>query len=421
MKKIIQQMNRIDTFSPYFFIPFILVLYFFTSLFDFSRFEYFEVRKNVLPPLLVGLASYFAAVYVTEKKKWTFPSFGLSFLKGKILWLLYILGFIGLVAYLIMLFTGQIGITDESVRRNLDPKLNFLSALLWFAVIFLICNRVVKEKELTNKKKFVYGAILATVFALFILMGYRTPIAIMFFTSLIVYHYIIKRIKLTWFLSFLFIVGLLFSLFGFYRIVSEDTTKEFNSRLGPDVERMEEDIDRDRMIQRKMNATPKWVRALNSESVTGHIVLSKLMEYTDKEGFLYGKLNFGTFEAVLPGKHISPRSQITEMVNSLSIEEGKYITRPGRTTTPTYLGQLYVDGGYIAIVIGFALYGFVIAMLYNQMRATGIKSYQTIGYAFVTTIFMICLHTGLLDLIFILMIGYAILSASIEQSRKQAS
>lgn len=415
MKNFIKKINQIDTFSPYFFLPFILVLYFFISYFDFSRFEYFEVKRSILLPLIVGLLSYYAAVYITDKKQWTFPSFGLTFLKGKTIWFLYLLGAIGLVAYLIMLFTGQVGITDESVRRNLDPKLNFLSSFLWFAVIFLLCQKILKEPELTTKKKLTYGGILFVVFVLFILMGYRTPIMVMFFTSFIVFHYVIKKIKLTWFLSVLVILGITFSLFGFFRIVTEDTTKDFNDRTGPDVELTEEEMDEDLKIQRKMNATPKWVRALNSEMVTGHIVLSKLMEYTDEHGFLYGKLHTGIFSTVLPGEQLSPRMEVTEMVNSLSVEEGKYITRPGRTTTPTFLGQLYVEAGYAAIIIGFVLYGVIITMLYNQMQKTGIKSYQTVGYAFVTTIFTLSLHTGLLDLVFLLMLAYALVSTSIEK------
>lgn len=419
MKNFIQKINRIDTFSPYFFLPFVLVLYFFISLFDFSRFEYFDVNRNVFLAVLLGLAAYYAAVYITDKKQWTFPSFGLGFLRGKTIWFLYLLGAVGLVAYLIMLFTGQVGILDESVRRNLDPKLNFLSSFLWFSVIFLLCHQILKEKELTTKKKLTYGGILMVVFVLFILMGYRTPIMVMFFTSFIVFHYIIKRIKLTWFLSVLVILGILFSMFGFIRIITEDTTKEFNDRSGPDVEVSEEDLDENKKIQRRINATPKWVRALNSEMVTGHIVLSKLIEYTDEHGFMYGKLHSGILTTVLPGEQLSPRMQVTEMVNSLSVDEGKYITRPGRTTTPTYLGQLYVEAGYIAIIIGFALYGLVIGMLYNQVQRTGIKSYQTVGYAFVTTIFVLSLHTGLLDLVFLLMIAYAIVSTSIEKKPLQ--
>ncbi len=410
-------MNSIDTFSPYFFLPFILVLYFFTSIFDFYRFDYFDVKKSVILPVIIGLVSYFIAVYIADKKNWTFPSFGLSFLKGKTIYFLYILGVIGLVAYLIMLFTGQVGISDESVRRNLDPKLNFLSSFLWFTVIFLLCHHILKQKELTTKKKLTYGGILGIVFILFVLMGYRTPIIVMFFTSFIVFHYIIKRIKLTWFLTALFVLGVVFSMFGFFRIVTEDKTQEFNNRKGPEVSLEEKQENENKTIQNKINETPKWVRALNSESVTGHIVLSKIMEYTEEHGYLKGELHSAIFTTVLPGEQLSPRTMVTNMVNSLTIEENKYITRPGRTTTPTFLGQLYAEAGYIAIVIGFALYGFIISMMYNQMRNTGIHSYQTVGYAFVTTIFTISLHTGLLDLVFLLMIAYAIASTSIEKNK----
>ena len=150
--------------------------------------------------------------------------------------------------------------------------------------------------------------------------------------------------------------------------------------------------------------------------VTGHIVLSKIMEYTDIHGYTNGSLHAGIFSTILPGEQKSPRTVVTEMVNSLTVDEGKYITRPGRTTTPTFPGQLYAEAGYMGLVIGFAIYGLVLSMLYNQVRRSGIKSYQTAAYGFVTAIFTLSIHTGLLDLIFILMIGYAILSDSIEKT-----
>ncbi|QPA30764.1 oligosaccharide repeat unit polymerase [Thermaerobacillus caldiproteolyticus] len=409
--------NHIDSFSPYFFFPFILVLYFSVSLFDFGKVEYFEANKNILWPLLVGLVSYLAAVHIVQKKNWMFPSFGLKFLKGKTVYFLYALGFIGLVSYIIMLVTGQIGITDESVRRHLDPKLNFLSSFLWFSVLFLICQRVVNEHPLTKQRKRTYLIILFIILVLLVLMGYRTPIAIICFTCLIVFHYTIRRIKLSWLLTFLFVVGLALSLFGFFRVVTEDPTKQFNSHEGPDVQRSEEEVDRDLILIRKINETPKWVRGLTEASVTGRIVLSKLMEYTDKHGYMHGKLHEGIFSTILPGEQLSPRMEITKMVNSLTIEKGKYITRPGRTTTPTLLGQFYVEGGYLAIIIGFALYGMILSMLYNQMKSSGLASYQTVSYAFITTIFMISIHTGLLDLVFLLMIGYAIVSGGIERRK----
>lgn len=416
-KKQIEQLNKIDTFSPYFFLPFILVLYFFTSLFDFYRFEYFNVQNSIWPSVILALVSYYIGVYLVDKKKWTIPQFGLGILKGKSIYFIWILALVGLGAYGTMLFTGQIGIADESARRNLDPKLNFLSQLLWFSLLLLLSLKIIKEPKITMKKGLIYGFMYGAGMVLFLLMGYRTPIIIMLFSALIIFHYVIKRIKLTWFLSTLVVIGVFFSMFGFFRVLSEDTTKEFNSREQPDVELTESEEVQKQTIEQKINSVPKWVRSLNGESVTGHIVLSKIIEYTEEEGYEGGTIHAGVFSTVLPGEQISPRMKVTEVVNSLSVDEGKYITRPTRTTTPTYIGQLFLDGGYFLVIIGFFLYGAIISLLYNQVKTAGIHTYQSVAFAFVMTVFTVSMHTGLLDLIFLLMIGFVIITAAIEKNK----
>ena len=319
-----------------------------------------------------------------------------------------------------MITEGSVGLTDESVRRNLDPKLNFLSQLLWFAIILLLSLKIMKEKNLTKLKIFSYAAVYGVVMVLFLLMGYRTPIVIMLFTGLVIAHYVVKRINLTWFLSALLIIGVFFSLFGFFRVISEDTSDKFNSREQPDVVLTEEKAKEVETVVQKVNKVPKWIRSLNGESVTGHIVLSKIIEYTDENGYLYGEIHEGIFTTILPGEQVSPRMKVTEMVNSLSIEEGKYITRPTRTTTPTYVGQLFLDGGYILVAFGFLIFGVVISLLYNQVKREGYRSYQAVAYAFVLTMFTVSMHTGLLDLIFYLMIGFVILTSAIG-TRKSTS
>lgn len=414
----LKRANKIDTFSPYFFLPFILVLYFFTSLFDFYRFSYFNVTTSIWPAVLLAVLAYLIGVYIADRFGWEFPSFGLSFLRNKSIYFVWLLAIIGLGSYLIMLFTGQIGLADESVRRNLDPKLNFLSQLLWFSILILLALRITKEKHLTIKKMFAYGAVFGVVMVLFLMMGYRTPLIIMLFTAFIIFHYVIKRIKLSWFLGALLVIGIFFSMFGFLRVLSEDTTKEFNSREQPDVELTETETVTKESEEEKINSVPKWVRSLNGESVTGHIVLSKIIEYTGNEGYLNGQIHAGIFSTIMSGEQISPRMKVTEIVNSLSTDEGKYITRPTRTTTPTFIGQLFLDGGYILVIVGFFLYGLIVSTLYNQVKRSNMQSYQTVAYAFVMTVFTVSMHTGLLDLIFILMIGFIILVAAIEKNKK---
>ncbi|WP_404427531.1 oligosaccharide repeat unit polymerase family protein [Ureibacillus chungkukjangi] len=419
-KSFINNINRIDTFSPYFFLPFILILYFFISLFDFHRFELFNVTVSIWPVVILSIVCYYIGVYAIDKLQWTFPTFGLSKLGKYVVHFIILLTAIGLISYILMIVQGSVGLSDESVRRNLDPKLNFLSSLLWFGVLLLLSYKMIREEKMTFKKAIVYFVIFAVVMVLFLLMGYRTPLAIMLFTGLIIFHYVVKRVKLTWFLTFLAVVGIAFALFGFLRVVSEDTSKEFNNREQPDISHLgEEEKEQLISVEQKVNLTPKWMRALNGEMVTGHIVLSKIIEYTEEEGYLGGEMHTGIVSTMLPGEQTSPRMKVTEVVNSLSVEEGKYITRPNRTTTPTFIGQLFLDGGYLLVAIGFLLYGAIVSLIYNKVKQAGVKSFHSVAYAFTVTLFTVSMHTGLLDLIFILMLGFVILASAIIKSEKR--
>lgn len=413
MKQFLRKLNKIDTFSPYFFLPFILLLYFFTSMFDWHRFEMFNLHVSIWPAVILAVLCYYIGVYIIDKMKWTIPSFGLSFLGKYVIHFIVFLTLLGLCSYIWMVFGSGLGISDESNRRNLNPKLNFFSQLLWFGVLLLLSYKMILEKHMTWKKGFIYGSIYAFIIFLFVLVAYRTPLIIILFTGIIIIHYVVKRVKLVWFLTTLLVIGVAFSMFSFIRVLTEDRSLEFNRRDQPDVELTEEARDQLLTAEEKVNQTPLWVRALNEESVTGHIVLSTIMEYTQENGYLNGEVHKGIFSTILPGKQISPRMKVTEVVNSVSIEKGKVITRGNRTTTPTFIGQLFLDGGYLLVAIGFFLYGALISLLYNKVKQEGIRSFHSVAYAFTITVFTVSMHTGLLDLIFVLMLGFVIIASSI--------
>lgn len=413
MKQFLRKLNKIDTFSPYFFLPFILLLYFFTSMFDWHRFEMFNLHVSIWPAVILAVLCYYIGVYVIDKMKWTIPSFGLSFLGKYVIHFIVFLMLLGLCSYIWMVFGSGLGISDESNRRNLNPKLNFFSQLLWFGVLLLLSYKMILEKHMTWKKGVIYGSIYAFIIFLFVLVAYRTPLIIILFTGIIIIHYVVKRVKLAWFLTTLLVIGVAFSMFSFIRVLTEDRSLEFNRRDQPDVELTEEARDQLLTAEEKVNQTPLWVRALNEESVTGHIVLSTIMEYTQENGYLNGEVHKGIFSTILPGKQISPRMMVTEVVNSVSIEKGKVITRGNRTTTPTFIGQLFLDGGYLLVAIGFFLYGALISLLYNKVKQEGIRSFHSVAYAFTITVFTVSMHTGLLDLIFVLMLGFVIIASSI--------
>ncbi len=236
LKQSFGKLNKIDMFSPYFFLPFILLLYFFISLFDWHKFEQFGIHVSIWPAVILAVICYYIGVLIIDKLDWTIPSFGLSFLGKYVIHFIVVLTVLGLGSYLMMIFSGNLGITDEANRRNLDPKLNFFSQLLWFGVLLLLSYKMILEKTMTWKKAIIYGSIFAVVMFLFLLMGYRTPLIIMLFTGIIIFHYVVKRVKLTWFLTALVVIGVAFSLFGFIRVLTEDTSIEFNKREQPDVE-----------------------------------------------------------------------------------------------------------------------------------------------------------------------------------------
>ncbi len=419
LKKVFGKLNKIDMFSPYFFLPFILLLYFFISLFDWHKFEQFGIHVSIWPAVILAVICYYIGVFLIDKLQWTIPTFGLSFLGKYIIHFIVVLTLLGLGSYLMMIFSGNLGITDEANRRNLDPKLNFFSQLLWFGVLLLLSYKMILEKKMTWKKAIGYGSIFAVIMFLFLLMGYRTPLIIMLFTGIIVFNYVVKRVKLTWFLSAIFVIGVGFSLFGFIRVMTEDTTKAFNDRKQPDVELTAEEEEKLLTAEQKVNLTPKWVRALNAEAVTSHIVLSTIIEYTKEEGYLKGEMHQGIFSTILPGEQISPRMKVTEVVNSITSERGINVTREQRTTTPTFIGQLFLDGGYLLVAIGFLLYGVLISLIYNKVKQNGIRSFHTVAYAFTITVFTVSMHTGLLDLIFVLMLGFVIIASSILPSNRQ--
>lgn len=419
LKKVFGKLNKIDMFSPYFFLPFILLLYFFISLFDWHKFEQFGIHVSIWPAVIIAVICYYIGVFLIDKLQWTIPAFGLSFLGKYIIHFIVVLTVLGLGSYLMMIFSGNLGITDEANRRNLDPKLNFFSQLLWFGVLLLLSYKMILEKKMTWKKAIGYGSIFAVIMFLFLLMGYRTPLIIMLFTGIIVFHYVVKRVKLTWFLSAIFVIGVGFSLFGFIRVITEDTSNDFNKREQPNVELTAEEEEKLLTAEQKVNLTPKWVRALNAEAVTSHIVLSTIIEYTKEEGYLKGEMHQGIFSTILPGEQISPRMKVTEVVNSITSERGINVTREQRTTTPTFIGQLFLDGGYLLVAIGFLLYGVLISLIYNKVKQNGIRSFHTVAYAFTITVFTVSMHTGLLDLIFVLMLGFVIIASSILPSNRQ--
>ncbi|TKC17006.1 oligosaccharide repeat unit polymerase [Robertmurraya kyonggiensis] len=400
-----------DFFAPYIFFPFVFLIYFLAGyLFNFGRTHIFYLNQNNIPVLIVGFVAYFIGVLVFTKLNWSVPRLNLKFINNRMVVFIYLLGIIGLISFLIMIFTGQIGIADESVRRHLDPRLNFLSSFLWFSVLVLFFYNIVNGK-LTKRSFIINLAILGVVFVLFILSGYRTPLIIMVLTSLLCFHYIYKRIPLKWIMVLFILMSVTLSVFGYLRTVTEDKTEEFNQEAEVNLD------EEDKEHVKEVKKTPEFVLAITAEFVNGRIVLSRILEYTEEHGYMNGEVHKSIFSTILPGEQISPRMHITNMVNSLTKDNGVPVTREGRTTVPTIVGQFYADGGYILLAIGLFIVGAILAILYNDVKKYGFKSYSSIVYSFFTTIFVLGIHTGILDLLFLLMLAFLLFTLIIYKPK----
>lgn len=395
LKKGYEKLSAVDLFSPAVFFPFVLFCYhLFGNLFDHSRSDVFGLKYSTYPLIIVALLVYYIVYYFVNKKNVMLPSVSMPWFSK----LFYIgvsaLTVVGLLSLIYLFSTGQIGILDESIRRNINPKLNFLSAFCWFGYLILVTEYITK-KQLTQKAA-IKVIVLTSIFVLafYVLIGYRTNLFMIVFTLVLFFHYSFRRFSFRVVAIMLIVVSVAFSAFGHMRVANEDKTVAFNKAPSQPVK-----LDhKTKTAIAKTKEMPEWFKTVTAEFVNGKIVLGRIIEYTHTNGTMRGELHLSAIKTVLPGENLSPRTIVTDKVNHFS-ENGIPVTREGRTTTPSLLGQLFLDGGYILLVIGIGLISFLLTAIYNRLKATG-QSHYKISYAFITTLLVISVHTGLLDVIF---------------------
>lgn len=419
MKKINEKLSSVDLFSPAIFFPVVLVFYhLFGNLADFHRSDIFDLKYSTYPLILTAFIVYYLVYYFVTKKNIMLPTIRISWFSKLFFIGIIALTVVGFLSLGYMIATGQIGILDESIRRNIDPKLNFLSAFLWFGYLILVTEFITRKQLPRNKAIIVLFSSSIIILGLYVLIGYRTNLFMIIFTLILFFHYYFKRFNFKLVILILVTFSITLSLFGYLRVVNEDKTIEFNKAP---VQQVEVDSQTQKEIVR-INETPKWFRVVTAEFVNGKIVLSRIVQHTNDIGSLNGKLHFSAIETILPGTNSSPRAIVTEKVNHFS-DNGIPVTREGRTTTPSLLGQLYLDGGYILLIIGVGLISLLLTSIYNKMKSLG-ENHFKIAYSFLTTLLVISIHTGLLDVIFyiffIAMIVYSLIEINKKDKQKEA-
>lgn len=412
LKTLYKHLSQVDLFSPAIFFPIVLFIYhLFGNIFDLHRSDIFDLEYSTYPLIFVSLIVYYLVYFVVNKKNVMLPSIKIPWFSKLFLTGITVLTVVGFFSLGYLIATGQIGILDESIRRNIDPKLNFLSSFFWFGYLILITEYLSRKQINMKKSLFILGVSTLIVLAFYVLIGYRTNLFMIVFTLVLFFHYFYKRFDFKLVILFLIALSITFSVFGHMRVQNEDKTLEFNK---DPVENVVIDTETKKEIA-KVYQMPEWARVITAEFVSGKIVLSRIIQYTNEEGSLNGKLHVSAFETVLPGTNLSPRTIVTEKVNQFS-DNGIPVTREGRTTTPSLLGQLFLDGGYALLIFGVGLISLLLGSIYNKIKATGHSSFK-IAYSLITTLFVISIHTGLLDIVFFIFLIGMILYSTIEKKK----
>ncbi|NGY88519.1 hypothetical protein F6Y05_36615 [Bacillus megaterium] len=154
LKKGYEKLSAVDLFSPAIFFPFVLFCYhLFGNIFDHSRSDVFGLKYSTYPLIIVALVVYYVVYYFVNKKKVMLPSISAPWFYKLFYLGVSVLTVVGLLSLIYLFSTGQIGILDESIRRNINPKLNFLSGFFWFGYLILITEYITK-KQLSQKASY---------------------------------------------------------------------------------------------------------------------------------------------------------------------------------------------------------------------------------------------------------------------------
>lgn len=412
-KSAVKKISSIDFFSPAIFFPMVLFAYHVAgNIFDYSRTDMFNLKYSTYPLIFTAIIVYYIVYFLVKKFDIMLPSISIKWFKKLFYAGIIVMTVVGIFSLGYLIFNGQIGLLDEEVRRNISPKLNFFSAFLWFGFLILITTYIAKKNFSTGKAIMILGSSAIVILGLYVLIGYRTNLFMIVFTLIIFYHYYFKRFNFIFIITVLLVTSLSFSLFGNMRVANEDKTEEFNKgtvEFGELDEKTQKEVVRVKQM-------PEWYRVITAEFVNGKVVLSRIIQYTEEYGTLNGELHTSSVETLLPGENKSPRTLVTGVVNEFS-DNGIPVTREGRTTTPSLLGQFFLDGGYVLLVIGVALISFLLTAMYNRMVHTR-HSNHIISYAFITTLLTISIHTGFLDIVFYLFFIAMLVYAMINTDNK---
>ena len=347
-----------------------------------------KVENNILYFLMfIGLTGFFMGTMIVRSLKIKIPkSKGRD--KPKLLRLVFFTSnFISFVLILIThIMNGGIIILMGAARFQTLSYTNIFIYLGIVSTLLFLANELLLNKK---AKYWHIGFILIQSLSV-LSLGYRSPMIILLFGCAVIFIIIRNDFQTKYKDIFtirygIILVGLLIFMSGIssYRVAQQYDVRKFFRNMDWNY------LDKHSYLKPFMPSIA--VFRFDQD------VVKKLVQKTQGNHF-HGRLAMSNFLTVLPGEQWGMRNIIGELVEARRLPSGK-----PWSITPTLQGALFVDGGYIAVLLGFFLLGGFIEFLKKLMKSKQ-TPYSVVLYALFAINSLMLIHTGYFDVVFFILI-----------------
>ncbi|MEI4548453.1 hypothetical protein [Pseudoalteromonas spongiae] len=268
---------------------------------------------------------------------------------------------IAFASYLLLIAMHGLPVLNISERTEVSGVFTYLIGLVWILYPFIF-YRVPKRYLL-----------IVTFFVLLMMltMGYRTPLVLtllMFF----ILNWKFNRFKLSNSAK-LFAVLLMASIVTIYPLL-----------------RFQEDPEAIVRLLGNLDLPPEWFILAPSVLVfaEGASVVKGITMISPDVGLQYGQFTWAGFSTMLPGEQTHSRTLLSFWLGRTNWQES--------TTTSSIIGQYYLEFGALGAYILSFISGFLIA-LGSHRFLTRSSIFSGAPFLIVFSLFLISIHTGMLD------------------------
>ena len=288
--------------------------------------------------------------------------------RSKILGGFFLLIFVGCIAFTIItnrgipLLLGEARFSNSAIIFNLAP-------LFGFWVMFRYISDLAENKKPKKLPVIFYCAGI-------IIFGYRAPVLIAMLT---IYFYYTsfkfdknKTIKHAGVTAIIFIVSS--AMVSGYRISQEYELSDFFKNVDFQY------IDEHKYVTPLVPVFSMFDFSQQTISNAG----------ANLKSHMYGALFLSNYEALLPGSHWGARNIVGDLTGA------RWVNNRPMSITPTLQGALYIDFGYIGVLLGFFLISSAICLM-KSYAETG-TALVKFSFCYLFTLSLLSIHSGYWDI-----------------------